>query len=105
MKRLVFAFALGVGLALTIGIGAQPPGQVSPPATTIAPASAVNGAGQAVNLTLSSWLFLASVTQGALGSPTNGAIIYCSDCTVANPCASGGTGALAKRVAGAWVCN
>lgn len=30
---------------------------------------------------------------------------YCSDCTVASPCAGSGTGALAKRLNGAWVCN
>jgi len=35
----------------------------------------------------------------------NGTLIYCSDCTKATPCASGGTGALAKRVNGAWDCN
>jgi hypothetical protein len=41
----------------------------------------------------------------SLGTPSNGTILYCSDCTVANPCASGGTGALAKRLNGVWVCN
>lgn len=40
-----------------------------------------------------------------LGTPANGAVTYCSDCTVANPCAGGGTGALAKRLNGAWTCN
>lgn len=43
--------------------------------------------------------------QAALGAPANGTFYYCNDCTVANPCAGGGTGALAKRLAGAWVCN
>ena len=41
----------------------------------------------------------------ALPSPGNGSIIYCSDCTIANPCAGGGTGAIAKRLNGVWVCN
>ena len=41
----------------------------------------------------------------ALGTPTNGTITYCSNCTIANPCASGGTGAIAKRLNGVWVCN
>ena len=41
----------------------------------------------------------------SLGTPGNGALVYCSDCTIANPCASGGTGAFAKRLNGAWVCN
>lgn len=40
-----------------------------------------------------------------LGTPANGTMYYCSDCTIANPCAGGGTGALAKRLAGVWVCN
>lgn len=44
-------------------------------------------------------------TQANLGAATNGSMIYCSDCTIANPCAGGGTGAIAKRLNGAWVCN
>lgn len=40
-----------------------------------------------------------------LGTPANGTFCYCSDCTIAAPCASGGTGAFAKRLAGAWACN
>lgn len=44
-------------------------------------------------------------TFAALGVPANGRIIYCTDCTVANPCAGAGTGAFAKRLNGAWVCN
>jgi hypothetical protein len=35
----------------------------------------------------------------------NGSIVYCSDCTLAAPCAAGGTGAIAKRLNGVWVCN
>lgn len=42
---------------------------------------------------------------GDLGAATNGSIIYCSDCTIASPCAGAGTGALAKRLNGVWVCN
>lgn len=38
-------------------------------------------------------------------SPQNAWIIYCTDCTIANPCASGGTGAFAKREENVWVCN
>jgi hypothetical protein len=45
------------------------------------------------------------VVQGNLGTPANGTVIYCSDCTIANPCAAGGNGALAKRLNGVWVCN
>lgn len=40
-----------------------------------------------------------------LGTPSNGRVLYCSDCTITNPCAGGGTGAIAKRLNGVWVCN
>jgi len=51
------------------------------------------------------------------GGHTDGTFTYCADCTVATPsscstanpsacvCAGGGTGAFAKRVNGAWLCN
>ena len=51
-------------------------------------------------------------------SPVNGEWVYCTDCTVSTPascrnvttpaactCAGGGTGAEAKRINGAWLCN
>ncbi len=38
-------------------------------------------------------------------TPANGTVAYCFDCAIANPCAGSGTGAFAKRLAGAWVCN
>lgn len=44
-------------------------------------------------------------TFAALGTPANGAFYYCSDCTIASPCAGAGTGAFAKRLAATWVCN
>lgn len=40
-----------------------------------------------------------------LGAAENGAMIYCSDCTIASPCAGAGTGSIAKRLNGVWVCN
>lgn len=40
-----------------------------------------------------------------LGAATNGSIIYCNDCTFANPCAGAGTGSYAKRLNGAWRCD
>jgi hypothetical protein len=47
-----------------------------------------------------------TTTFANLGSPPNGVtFIGCSDCTVANPCGGGGTGALAKSLGGIWVCN
>jgi hypothetical protein len=39
------------------------------------------------------------------GTPVNGMMTYCSDCTIANPCAASGTGAFARRLNGVWVCN
>jgi hypothetical protein len=44
-------------------------------------------------------------TFASLGLKANGHVQYCSDCTIANPCASGGTGAMAKRLNTVWVCN
>lgn len=48
---------------------------------------------------------LAAVLFANLGAPANGTFCYCSDCTIASPCASGGTGAWAKRLNATWVCN
>jgi hypothetical protein len=42
---------------------------------------------------------------GTANAAQNGSYFGCSDCTVANPCAAAGTGAVAKRQGGAWVCN
>lgn len=50
-------------------------------------------------------LALASTLFAALGTPSNGTVLFCSNCTVASPCASGGTGAIAKRLNNGWVCN
>jgi hypothetical protein len=46
-----------------------------------------------------------AVLFAALGAPSNGTVYYCSNCTIASPCASGGTGAIAKRLNNGWVCN
>lgn len=46
-----------------------------------------------------------TLTFATLGTPGNGVFVYCSDCTIANPCAGAGTGAFAKRLNGVWVCN
>lgn len=48
---------------------------------------------------------LGSITFANLGTPADGSIIFCSNCTIANPCASGGTGAFAKRLNSTWICN
>jgi hypothetical protein len=74
-----------------LGSGAPPSG---------ASAAAIGSLGlQAYQLSMSGTLF------ANLGTPVNGTFVYCMDCTVANPCAGSGTGALAKRLNGAWVCN
>lgn len=48
---------------------------------------------------------VSAVLFAALGTPANGTFAYCSDCTIASPCAGAGTGAFAKRLNGQWVCN
>jgi hypothetical protein len=50
-------------------------------------------------------LYLRPIAQAALGAPANGQVVYCFDCAIGAACAGGGTGAIAKRLAGAWVCN
>lgn len=48
---------------------------------------------------------IGSTTLAGLGTPPNGTEMYCEDCNAAStPCTSGGTGAWAFRVAGAWKC-
>jgi hypothetical protein len=47
----------------------------------------------------------AGVLFANLGTPANGQQVYCSDCTFADPCAGSGTGAIAKRLNGAWRCD
>jgi hypothetical protein len=39
------------------------------------------------------------------GSAGNGSLVYCSDCTKATPCAGSGSGAIAKKLNGAWDCD
>jgi len=46
-----------------------------------------------------------NITFATLGTPANGSFGYCSDCTIANPCAAAGTGAFAKYLNAVWVCN
>jgi hypothetical protein len=46
-----------------------------------------------------------TTSAGLPAGTGNGSYVGCSDCMVANPCAGAGTGAVAKRQGGAWVCN
>lgn len=62
------------------------------------------GADAGGSLGYNKWIGTATAFA-SLGTPANGTFVYCNDCTVANPCAGSGTGALAKRLNGAWVCN
>lgn len=50
-------------------------------------------------------LKLGTRTFSTLGTPGNGTLYYCSDCQAASTCTGSGSGALAKRINGAWVCN
>lgn len=45
---------------------------------------------------------LAVVTFANLGTPANGTIVFCSDCTQTSPVAGSGTGVVARRENGAW---
>ena len=58
-----------------------------------------------VNLLYTKSVRYAGLTFATLSAPSNGTTTYCSDCTIANPCAGAGTGAFAKRLNGVWVCN
>lgn len=53
------------------------------------------------SLRLSSTLF----ANLATANPTNGGIVYCSDCAIAATCTGSSTGAFAKRLNGVQVCN
>jgi hypothetical protein len=58
------------------------------------------------SLGLSGGIFNITPTAfAALPVAANGTLRYCSDCTIANPCAGSGTGAIAKRLNSVWVCN
>ena len=90
--RLVMAVAFTVGLVigLQISAGAQD-------TTSLLSAFLVNLRNGVIQLT--------GTTQASLGTVVSGQIKYCSDCTIASPCAGGGTGAIAKGLNGSWVCN
>lgn len=56
-------------------------------------------------LTVNAFVVLAPLAFADLGTPSNGTFAYCSDCLAQASCAGSGTGAFAKRLNGAWVCN
>ena len=45
---------------------------------------------------------LATVTYANLGTPANGTMYYCSNCTAASPTGSGGTGVVVRYENGQW---
>ena len=46
------------------------------------------------------------IAFASLGTPANGTQTYCPDCTYnSNPCTGASTGAIAKRISGAWRCD
>ncbi len=57
------------------------------------------------DLYLTRYLIWTGLAFGALPASANGTVIYCTDCTIASPCAGAGNGAIAKRLNGIWVCN
>ncbi|MEW6269535.1 MAG: glycosyl hydrolase family 28-related protein [Thermodesulfobacteriota bacterium] len=48
---------------------------------------------------------LPSLAHARLDAQPDGALVHCADCRKSHPCAPGGTGALAKRLNGQWVCD
>ena len=72
------------------------PGATGLAATVTSPALPANSTATVI---------LTGITFANLGTPANGNFYYCPDCTIAAICAGGGTGALAKRLNGVWVCN
>jgi hypothetical protein len=75
----------------------------NPTSTTLYPARTTGYASKLDQTSLSLLQVMYSTLIGL--APTNGTIQYCADCSIANPCAGSGTGAFAKRLNGAWVCN
>lgn len=66
----------------------------------------VHSSGSLMMLSIPTGALLTSRTFAQLSTVLYaGAIVYCSNCTKATPCASGGTGAIAKYLNNAWDCN
>ncbi len=67
---------------------------------------ASDGAG---SLTWSACCTVTPSVFASLGTPVDGSVLYCSNCTVTSgiddTCAGSGTGAMAERINGAWTCR
>jgi len=86
----------GTGAGGSIIFQTAPAGSSGTTQNTLSAAFTINGDGS---------ISPKSVTFANLPTVANAKMIYCSDCTIASPCASGGSGAFAKGINGAWVCN
>lgn len=86
----------GTGAGGSIIFQTAPAGGSGTSQNSLSAAFTVNGDGS---------VSLKSVTFANLPTVADAKMIYCSDCTIASPCASGGSGAVAKGINGAWVCN
>ncbi|HEV2990699.1 MAG TPA: hypothetical protein VG759_19840 [Candidatus Angelobacter sp.] len=75
------------------------------PGWTLKVSSSTVATVNAGSLALTQPLDNASTVFANLGTPADGRQVYCSNCKIAKNCTSGGTGAFAKRINGAWVCN
>lgn len=104
----------------TAGVSSAPGGDVDITAGNAANHTSGANTGGNINLTPGSGIggglagivgvtgnigFNSGTAFASLGTPSNGQITYCSDCTVATPCAGSGTGALAVRLNSAWACG
>ena len=107
-------FFASQGLYDVVLSGASLPAPLTLSGVSLFDSTAITTVG-AVTLTVSSTSSLAAATAdslafngvlfAALGTPNNGTVKYCTNCTIANPCAGGGTGAIAKRLNSQWICN
>jgi hypothetical protein len=61
--------------------------------------------GGTVNVNYNGSVTFGTSLYSSLGSPPDGTVVYCSNCQQSATCASGGSGALAKMIAGTWKCN
>ncbi len=113
----------GLATAPSIAFTSQPQlGFYRSAANTIAAGNgvvtfALGGANMTVaQVTASSYVISSGVAFASLGTPANGSLIYCTDCTETTPascpvtqasciCAASGNGAFARRVNGAWYCT
>ena len=63
------------------------------------------GSGGTVTVNADDGIRMPTSTQANLGTPVNGTILYCTNCNPNATCTSGGSGAFAFRINGAWACE